>query len=547
MENSQKDNSLSKNQSKLPAYCEPHRKPVKVVCLHPDKKFDRLMCIQCLKSNSYIPMNFFEDYDDIFAVDKLETLSTWETQHEGESKKADTELLNYLSIVDKLFDELKTFIEARACDLKQNLKSKYACVNAFSFDDIQFNELILSKAKLKAQRVKFEKGEVKNDQVLEEYLKCYQDFKAVFNKVEDLIKTHFKIDFEKLLNDLDFSIKNVKNTIEKDIVRIIDENITSRGNPKPIIEINDLQLTKTVQTGLTNLGNLCYMDDIDNLAVSGKKDKNAAIMVWQLSNLEFKYGFPAHTEKINNLKYIKTMKLLISASDDKTIKVWRCYDYQKVRSINHDKPVYAVEHNNLDLIYSAGEFPFIYVWDIGTGEMKKEIHTSATCNSLLFLKAKNLLVSSHFDCLVRIHEMNTYTLMFKFESHPGEFHRAMFDYSERDSLLFSVCHNLVKVMKIYENREPECIQIENMSSKVGKIAVLTTSTNNYLISNNEDTVIQITDIGSGKSVLKLDILEFSASSIVPIETLRMVCTADTKNGKIYVMEFKRPQARKNFF
>jgi WD40 repeat protein len=111
------------------------------------------------------------------------------------------------------------------------------------------------------------------------------------------------------------------------------------------------------------------LQDIDEMLISGGKD--AHLNLWDMKN-EFStiQKIPAHNFGIYDLKYNPTKEILLSASRDKTVKLWFNHDFKNPERINFEKyKAHRYSANtvcwiNENTFASAGDDKLIYLWEI---------------------------------------------------------------------------------------------------------------------------------------------------------------------------------------
>jgi len=119
--------------------------------------------------------------------------------------------------------------------------------------------------------------------------------------------------------------------------------------------------------------------------------------------------FQGHTSEINNLLITADRKLLISASADQTIKVWKLNTGELLKTFNHNSYVndLAISPDG-QILASGGANEIIKLWDLATGELLADLsgHTSSI-NALLFNLDGKILYSASADQTIRIWDLAT--------------------------------------------------------------------------------------------------------------------------------------------
>ena len=68
------------------------------------------------------------------------------------------------------------------------------------------------------------------------------------------------------------------------------------------------------------------------------------------------YHIKAHNAKINSIKFIPSSKNFVSASDDKTIKVWKTFTYCLIFCVEFDASISKIKfmNKNKSILYISG-------------------------------------------------------------------------------------------------------------------------------------------------------------------------------------------------
>lgn len=107
----------------------------------------------------------------------------------------------------------------------------------------------------------------------------------------------------------------------------------------------------------------------------------------------------------SSLQYLPNSDLLVSGSDDQTLKVWNAISQTCVATFTgHEGPITSLlKIQGKEHIFSGGENPFIKVWDVDSGNCISTFdgHNDAT-TSLLQLANSNLIVSGSVDDTIKI-------------------------------------------------------------------------------------------------------------------------------------------------
>ena len=89
-----------------------------------------------------------------------------------------------------------------------------------------------------------------------------------------------------------------------------------------------------------------------------------------------------HNEQINDLTFSPNGKLLVAASDNGSIYIWKLADKTIQRIRTHKKPVKTIAFINDDILATGGESGTVRLWDLS--DLKGEIipnRSIKTCKS----------------------------------------------------------------------------------------------------------------------------------------------------------------------
>ncbi len=167
------------------------------------------------------------------------------------------------------------------------------------------------------------------------------------------------------------------------------------------------QVSMTLSLDDTAAHSLIFSKDGKTL-VTGSYRK---IKVWRISNKEIscidtklEYSFTGHSHIVGSLALSKDGKILVSASRDKTIKIWHLKTGELLRTLEgHEDGVYAVALSKDEQIIASGSADkTIKLWHLETGELLTTFigHTN-TVTAVAFAD-KSTLVSGSLDKTVKI-------------------------------------------------------------------------------------------------------------------------------------------------
>ena len=115
-----------------------------------------------------------------------------------------------------------------------------------------------------------------------------------------------------------------------------------------------------------------------------------------------------HTNDVQSVTFSKDGKSIISASRDKTIRIWDLSKKSSVELVGHEEPVLsAILSSDQKTLVSAG-FDGLFIWDLTTKKITHRLrgHESAVL-SVAFMAEEKQLVSAGADGTVRMWDIGT--------------------------------------------------------------------------------------------------------------------------------------------
>ena len=191
-----------------------------------------------------------------------------------------------------------------------------------------------------------------------------------------------------------------------------DGRILATGGDDRKIQFWDMterQVTMTLPLDDTAAHSLIFSQDAKTL-VTGSYRK---IKVWNIPvkqeisclNVELKHSLIGHSHIVSSLALSEDGKILVSASKDKTIKIWHLKTGELIRTFKgHKDGVCAVALSKDEQIIASGSADkTIKLWHLETGELLSTFtgHNDAV-TALAFTDKGNILVSGSLDKTVKI-------------------------------------------------------------------------------------------------------------------------------------------------
>ena len=172
-------------------------------------------------------------------------------------------------------------------------------------------------------------------------------------------------------------------------------------NEIKVWDLTNYMLRSTLSGHSGNIKALCIYG---NRLYSGCADKT--IKVWDLDTAECLTTIDAHSGEVRDIVDIsddKTLKYLVSCSDDTTIKVWNSNMVCEKKLTTHKAPVRALLRI-ADVLFSGSDDTYIKIWNLKTFDEINTISALVGVTSLVasYSGSTPSLVSGHTDGVIKI-------------------------------------------------------------------------------------------------------------------------------------------------
>ncbi|XP_067907970.1 POC1 centriolar protein homolog A-like isoform X4 [Heterodontus francisci] len=154
--------------------------------------------------------------------------------------------------------------------------------------------------------------------------------------------------------------------------------------------------------------------------VTASDDKT--IKVWAVHRQKFLFSLSQHINWVRCAKFSPDGRLIVSASDDKTIKIWDKATRECIHSFyEHGGFVNYVDfHPNGTCIAAAGTDNTVKVWDIRMNKLLQHYRVhSAVVNYLSFHPNGNYLITASNDSTLKILDLLEGKLLYTLHGHQG--------------------------------------------------------------------------------------------------------------------------------
>jgi centriolar protein POC1 len=144
--------------------------------------------------------------------------------------------------------------------------------------------------------------------------------------------------------------------------------------------------------------------------------------VWSLPGQKFQYTLSGHLNWVRSCEFSPDGRLVVSGSDDKTVRIWDVRSKQCVRTFDDQTGmVNAVKfHPDGTCIASSGTDSAIQIHDLRTNQLMQHYSAhQAAITSIAFHPSGNFLLSSSYDATLRIWDLREGQLFYTLHGHEG--------------------------------------------------------------------------------------------------------------------------------
>lgn len=208
--------------------------------------------------------------------------------------------------------------------------------------------------------------------------------------------------------------------------------------------------------------------------------------------------YQGHTAAVNAVAWDLLMTMLISGSDDMTVRAWSMDGSNKLVCKGHTQAVTTVAYTNTftPVIVSGSLDKTVRFWDINTGEAQQSFTCSSAINTLACAYDNTLIAVGGVDGKVYMYAAGTWQVMNIYKGHKKSIRAIAWS---SDSLLVASASE-DNTVQVWERDGTPVFTYRGHSNVVNALAW--SADGNRLASASSDGTVQVWDATSGKHVVK---------------------------------------------
>ncbi|KAJ5082267.1 hypothetical protein N7532_011310 [Penicillium argentinense] len=285
---------------------------------------------------------------------------------------------------------------------------------------------------------------------------------------------------------------------------------------KPRMEEGWSACLQTLEDHSDRVNSVVFSHD-SKLLASASDDRT--VKVWDSGSGQCLRTLKGHSDWVSSVAFSHDSKFLASASYDGTVKMWDAGSGQCLLNVQgHSGIVYSVvfSHDSKNLAFAVYDLT-VHVWDVGSGQCLQTLKGhSHLVRSVSFSHDSKLLASASDDRTVNVWDASSGQFLQALESHSNLVHSVTFSYNSR--LLTSASDD--GAIKVWDADSGQCLlTLQGHRDSVNSVAFSCDS--NLLASASYDSNVNVWDAGSGQCLLTLEghsdrvnLVTFSHNSIL---------------------------------
>ncbi|CRG92733.1 putative WD repeat-containing protein alr3466 [Talaromyces islandicus] len=267
----------------------------------------------------------------------------------------------------------------------------------------------------------------------------------------------------------------------------------------PEISVDWSQCLQTLEGHSGGVNSVAFTSDGKMLASAS--DDNT-IRLWDITTGQCMQILEGHSDSVNSVTFISDRKMLVSTSYDKTICLWDTTTGQCMQTLEgHSDRVNSVAFtSDGKMLASASNDKTIRLWDITTGQCMQTLKGhSGGVNSVAFTSDGKTLASASHDKTIRLWDITTGQCMQTLKGHSGGVNSVAF--TSDGKMLASASND--KTIRLWDTTTGQCMQtLEGHRNWVNSITFI--SDRKILASTSYDKTIRLWDTTTGQCMQILE-------------------------------------------
>lgn len=265
----------------------------------------------------------------------------------------------------------------------------------------------------------------------------------------------------------------------------------------PIEQSPKFELTKTLSGHLDSVWSVALSSN-GQILVSGSEDKT--IKVWDFPRRKLLYTLNRHTDTVRSLAISGDGKTLASSSGDKTIALWNLQTGKLIRTLTgHTSTVWSVAiSNDGKTLVSGSQDDTIKVWNLHTGQLRRILYGhSGQVFSVALSPDEKTFATAGSDRTIKVWDLQTGVLLRTLKGHSDSVRFVVFS-QDGKQLASSSWDKTIKVWQVQTGK-----LIHTLQGHKGRVVAVAFTLDNKIASAGIDKCINIWSLQTGKLLYKL--------------------------------------------